>query len=35
MVDGGEEFEGRFAVIRRTRGYRNWPEEVKGNPPQG
>jgi len=29
MVDGGEGFEGRIAVIRRTRGYRKWPEEVK------
>ena len=29
MADGGEGFEGRIAVIRRTRGYRKWPEEVK------
>ena len=29
MADGGEGFEGRIAVIRRTREYRKWPEEVK------
>jgi len=29
MADGGDGFEGRIAVVRRTRGYRKWPEEVK------
>ena len=29
MADGGDGFEGRIAVIQRTRGYRKWPEEVK------
>ena len=29
MPDGGEGFEGRIEVIRRTRGYRRWPDEVK------
>lgn len=29
MADGGDGFEGRIAVVQRTRGYRKWPEEVK------
>ncbi|WP_345739962.1 transposase [Cereibacter sphaeroides] len=29
MPDGGEGFDGRIEVIRRTRGYRRWPDEVK------
>lgn len=29
MADGGDGFEGRIEVVRRTRGYRRWPEEVK------
>jgi transposase len=29
MADGGVGFEGRIAVVQRTRGYRKWPEEVK------
>jgi transposase len=29
MSDGGDGFEGRIAVVQRTRGYRKWPEEVK------
>ena len=29
MADGGDGFEGRIAVVQRTRGYRKWPTEVK------
>lgn len=29
MADGGDGFEGRMALVQRTRGYRKWPEEVK------
>ena len=29
MADVGDGFEGRIAVVHRTRGYRKWPEEVK------
>ncbi|MCE6967027.1 IS66-like element accessory protein TnpA [Cereibacter sphaeroides] len=29
MADGGEGFGGRIEVVRRTRGYRRWPDEVK------
>jgi transposase len=29
MADGGDGFEGRIAIVQRTRGYRKWPEEVK------
>jgi transposase len=29
MADGGDGFEGRIAVVQRTRGYRKWSEEVK------
>jgi transposase len=29
MADGGDGFEGRIAVVQRTRGYRKWPDEVK------
>lgn len=29
MADGGDGFEGRIAVVQRTRGYRKWPEEMK------
>lgn len=29
MADCGDGFEGRIAVVQRTRGYRKWPEEVK------
>ncbi|MDK9705395.1 MAG: transposase [Sulfuritalea sp.] len=29
MADGGDGFVGRVEVVRRTRGYRRWPEAVK------
>jgi transposase len=29
MADGGDGFDGRIAVVQRTRGYRKWPEGVK------
>lgn len=29
MADGGEGFVGCVEVVRRTRGYRRWPEAVK------
>lgn len=29
MADGGEGFDGCVEVVRRTRGYRRWPEESK------
>lgn len=29
MADGGDGFDGRIAVVQRTRGYRKWPEEMK------
>ena len=29
MSDGGEGFVGCVEVVRRTRGYRRWPEAVK------
>lgn len=29
MADDGFGFEGRIAVVQRTRGYRKWPDEVK------
>ncbi len=29
MPDGGEGFDGRIDLVRRTRGYRRWPDEVK------
>lgn len=29
MADCGEGFDGRIEVVRRTRGYRRWPEHVK------
>ncbi|MGP3699768.1 IS66-like element accessory protein TnpA [Rhodobacter sp. NSM] len=29
MADGGDRFGGRIEVVRRTRGYRRWPDEVK------
>lgn len=29
MADGGEGFDGYIEVVRRTRGYRRWPEELK------
>ncbi|MEF9605745.1 transposase, partial [Paracoccus sp. PXZ] len=28
-ADGGDGFVGRVEVVRRTRGYRRWPEAVK------
>lgn len=28
MADGGDGFEGRIAVVQRTRGYRRWQECV-------
>jgi len=30
MADGGDGFDGCVEVVRRTRGYRRWPDEVKG-----
>ena len=30
MADGGDGFDGCIEVVRRTRGYRRWPDEVKG-----
>ena len=30
MADGGEGFVGCVEVVRRTRGYRRWPDAVKG-----
>jgi len=29
MADGGEGFDGCIEVVRRTRGYRRWPDAVK------
>ncbi|RNI16873.1 transposase [Paracoccus pantotrophus] len=29
VADGGDGFVGRVEVVRRTRGYRRWPEAVK------
>ena len=29
MVDGGDGFGGCIEVVRRTRGYRRWPEALK------
>ena len=29
MSDGLDGFDGRIAVVQRTRGYRKWPTEVK------
>jgi transposase len=29
MADGGDGFAGCIEVVRRTRGYRRWPEAVK------
>lgn len=29
MADGGDGFDGCIDVVRRTRGYRRWPDEVK------
>ncbi|ABA80628.1 IS66 family insertion sequence hypothetical protein [Rhodobacter sphaeroides] len=29
MPDDGDGFDGRIDVVRRTRGYRHWPDEVK------
>jgi transposase len=30
MADGGDGFDGCVEVVQRTRGYRRWPDEVKG-----
>ena len=30
MADGGDGFDGCIEVVQRTRGYRRWPDEVKG-----
>ena len=30
MADGGGGFDGCVEVVQRTRGYRRWPDEVKG-----
>lgn len=30
MADGGDGFDGFIEVVQRTRGYRRWPDEVKG-----
>ena len=30
MADGGDGFDGSVEVVQRTRGYRRWPDEVKG-----
>ena len=29
MADGGDGFDGCIEVVRRTRGYRRWPDDVK------
>ncbi|QDA35684.1 transposase (plasmid) [Paracoccus liaowanqingii] len=29
MADGGDGFDGCIEVVRRTRGYRRWPDNVK------
>ncbi len=29
MTDVGDGFEGHIEIVRRTRGYRRWPEDVK------
>ena len=29
MADGGDGFDGCIEVVKRTRGYRRWPDEVK------
>lgn len=29
MADGGNGFDGCIEVVRRTRGYRRWPDEAK------
>lgn len=29
MADGGEGFGGRIDIVRQTRGYRRWPDELK------
>lgn len=30
MADGGDGFDGCIEFVQRTRGYRRWPDEVKG-----
>ena len=30
MADGGDGFDGCVEGVQRTRGYRRWPDEVKG-----